>query len=286
LSSVESAVKQSGEAASQERAMISFRITLAVAVLLLLTAAGVRAADAPADLVVLNGKVLTVDPKFSTAEAVAVRGGVFVRVGTTAEVKQLVGDKTRVIDAKGKSVIPGLIESHIHAVGAARGEVVQPFVQLGSIAEMQEWVRDRVKAAPEGTWIQLPRADVTRIRERRMPTRAELDAAAPNHPVVFNWQYAGRQVLILNGAALTAAGITRDTPDPKGGKVVKGDDGEPTGVVENPAASSTSSSPRSPSRRRTRSTPWRRCCGRTTRSASPASASGGRTWTATGPTKP
>jgi predicted amidohydrolase YtcJ len=110
---------------------------------LLTLAAGVRAADAPADLVVLNGKVLTVDPKFGTAEAVAVRGGVFVRVGTNAEVKELVGEKTRVIDAHGKSVIPGLIESHIHAVGVARGEVVQPFVQLGSIAEMQEWVRDR-----------------------------------------------------------------------------------------------------------------------------------------------
>jgi predicted amidohydrolase YtcJ len=145
-----------------------------------------------------------------------------------------VGDKTTVIDAKGKSVIPGLIESHIHAVGAGRAEVVQPFIQLGSVAEMQDWVREKAKAVPEGTWIQLPRVDITRVKERRMPTPAELGAAAPKHPVVFNWQYAARQVQILNAAALKAANITRDTPDPAGGKVVKGADGEPTGVLENP----------------------------------------------------
>ena len=83
--------------------------------------AALRAAEPPADLVVRNGKVLTVDAKFTTAEAVAVRDGVFVKVGTDADVKPLIGDKTRVIDAGGKSVIPGLIESHVHAVGAGRG---------------------------------------------------------------------------------------------------------------------------------------------------------------------
>jgi predicted amidohydrolase YtcJ len=196
--------------------------------------ADLRAAEPPADLVVRNGKVLTVDAKFTTAEAVAVRGGVFVKVGTDAEVRPLVGDKTRVIDAGGKSVIPGLIESHVHAVGAGRGEAAEPFVQLGSIAEIQDWVRKKAVAAPSGEWVGLPRVDITRIRERRMPTRADLDAAAPDRPVVFNWQYAARQVQVLNTAALKAAGITRDTPDPAGGKVVKGSDGEPTGVLENP----------------------------------------------------
>jgi predicted amidohydrolase YtcJ len=193
-----------------------------------------RAADPPADVVVRNGKILTVDARFSTAEAVAIRDGVFVRVGSNAEVQKLVGEKTRVIDAKGMTVVPGLIESHVHALGAARGDVVQPFVQLGSIAEIQQWVRKQAEARPAGEWIQAPRVDVTRIHERRLPTRAELDDAAPKHPVVFNWQYAAHQVQVLNTAALKAAGITRDTPAPADGKIVKDDKGEPTGVLENP----------------------------------------------------
>src|SRR5262249_25791171 len=148
------------------------------------------------------------------AEAVAIRDGLFVLVGPNAEVRKLVGDKTRVIDAQGKTVVPGLIESHVHATGVARAEAVQPFVQLGSIAEIQEWVRQKAAATTDGTWIQLPRADLTRIRERRLPTREELDAASTKHPVVFNWQYASHQVQILNTAALQAAKITRDTRAP------------------------------------------------------------------------
>jgi predicted amidohydrolase YtcJ len=193
-------------------------------------------ADEPADVVLVGGKVLTVNPTFATAQAVAIRDGRFVRVGTDAEVRKLVGEKTRVIDAKGRTVIPGLIETHVHATGAARGELAQPFVHLGSIAEMQAWIRERARTTPPDEWIRLPRADVTRIREHRLPTRAELDAAAPERPVVFNWQYAARQVQVLSTAALRAAGITRDTPDPKGGRIVKGPDGEPTGVLEDPGS--------------------------------------------------
>jgi predicted amidohydrolase YtcJ len=192
------------------------------------------AAERPAELVVVNGKVLTVDARFSTAQALAIRDGVFVAVGDNASIKTWVGDGTRVIDAQGRTVIPGLIESHVHATGVARGEAQQPFVQLGSIAEIQDWVRKQAETTPREEWIRLPRADLTRLRERRLPTRAELDAAAPDRPVVFNWQYAARQVQVLSTAALRAAGITRDTPDPRGGRIVKGPDGEPTGVLEDP----------------------------------------------------
>ena len=104
------------------------RLLFQIAALLLLVASARGDADGPADLVVRNAKVLTVDAKSSTAEAVAIRGGVFVFVGSDADVKKLIGDKTRVIDAQGKTVIPGLIETHVHAVGAAKGEVLQPFV--------------------------------------------------------------------------------------------------------------------------------------------------------------
>jgi predicted amidohydrolase YtcJ len=188
----------------------------------------------PADVVVWNAKVVTVDAAFSRAQAVAIRDGVFAAVGTNDDVKKLIGAGTRVIDAKGKTVVPGLIETHVHATGAARGEVTQPFVQLHSIGEIQDWVRARAKETPPGSWIQLPRVDVTRIREGRIPTRADLDAAAPNHPAVYTWDYGGlTQVQVLNSAAIKAAGLTKQTPDPEGGKIYRNPDGELTGVMDN-----------------------------------------------------
>ena len=184
----------------------------------------------PADLVVLNGKVLTVDPRFTVAEAAAVRDGVFCFVGSSDDAKVLVDPSTRVIDAGGKSVLPGIIESHVHAADlVVPQEARDPFRTLGSVAEVQAWVRAKAAATPEGTWILTLRGYPTRLKEGRFPTRAELDAAAPRHPVVFDGVYAH----VLNTAALKAAGITRDTADPPGGLIVKGPDGEPTGLLRN-----------------------------------------------------
>jgi len=191
------------------------------------------AAERPAELVVLNGKVRTMEPAAAVASAVGIREGKFVAVGTDAAVRAFVGPATRVVDAKGRTVVPGLIETHVHATGAARGEVNQPFVQLGSIGEIQEWVRRKAAASAPGAWVQLPRVDVTRIRERRLPTRADLDAAAPANPAVFTWQYANRSLQVLNSAALRAASITKATPPPGKGKIHLGPDGSPSGLLEN-----------------------------------------------------
>src|SRR5213594_340819 len=194
----------------------------------------VQGAEPPADLVVLNGKIVTVNPHSSIVEAAAVREGRFVAVGANSKVKKLVGDQTRVIDARGKTVVPGLIETHVHAIGVARDEAVQPFVQLSSIAEIQQWVRQQAQTTPKDEWVQIPRIDLTRLREGRLPTRSELDAATAEHPVVFNWQYGSRQIQVLNTAALRAANIARDTPDPTGGKtkIVKDAQGEPQQIPE------------------------------------------------------
>ena len=183
----------------------------------------------PADLVVLSAKVLTVDPSSRIAAAVAVRGGVFVAVGRDADVEPLIGPRTRVIRAGGRTVVPGLIESHVHALGAAEGEAFQPYVALPDIPSLQAWVRARAAALPEGGWIWTPRTFPPRLRERRFPTRAELDAAAPKHPVVVDGAYA----LAVNTAALRAAGITPATPDPAGGVIVRDAAGEPTGLLRN-----------------------------------------------------
>lgn len=183
----------------------------------------------PADLVLLNAKILTVDDGFTEARALAVRGGRFVAVGSEDVVRRHAGSTTRVIDGRGRTVIPGVIDTHVHALGVAATEAQQPFRNLKSVAELQDWIRSEAAKRKPGTWIWTPRVFPPRIRERRFPTRKELDEAAPNHPVAVDGAYA----LSLNSAALRAAGITRETPDPPGGAVVKDAKGEPTGLLRN-----------------------------------------------------
>ncbi len=184
---------------------------------------------APADLVVVNGKILTVDQKFSEARAFAVREGRFIAVGSNDEARALAGPATRVIDARGRTVIPGIIDSHVHALGVAAGEAAQPYRNLRSIGELQAWIREEARRRPKGTWIWPPRNYPPRLKERRFPTRRELDEAAPDHPVAIDGAYA----FSLNSAALRAAGITRETPDPPGGAIAKDAAGEPTGLLRN-----------------------------------------------------
>jgi predicted amidohydrolase YtcJ len=186
----------------------------------------------PADLVVLNAKLITVDPSSRVAEAAAVRDGMFVAVGSQADVEPLIGPRTRVIHAGGRTVIPGLIESHVHALGVAEAEAVQPYMPLPDIPTLQAWVRARAETVPEGGWIWTPRTFPPRLRERRFPTRAELDAAAPKHPVVVDGAYA----LAVNTAALRAAAVTPTTPNPPGGAIVRDATGEPTGLLRNVGA--------------------------------------------------
>ncbi len=184
---------------------------------------------APADLVLLDGRVLTVDDKFSVASALAIRDGRFIAVGSNDAVRVHIGSMTRVIDGRGRTVIPGLIDTHVHALGVAEEEATQPFRNLRSIAEMQAWIRSESQRRPPATWIWTPRVYPTRLREHRFPTREELDAASRDHPVVVDGAYA----FSLNSAALRAAGLTRDSADPPGGAIVKDAAGEPTGLLRN-----------------------------------------------------
>jgi hypothetical protein len=183
----------------------------------------------PVDLVVLNAKILTVDNRFREAQALAVRDGRFVAVGSTAEVRALIDGTTRVIDGRGRTIIPGLIDSHVHALGVAAAEASQPFQDLRSIGELQAWIRAKAGRVPQDTWIWTPRVYPTRLRERRFPTRQELDEAAPQHPVAVDGLYA----FSLNTMALRAAGVTRASADPPGGAIVKDAHGEPTGLLRN-----------------------------------------------------
>jgi len=125
---------------------------LAIIGLLAALGGGVVRRDAaePADLVVLNAKIVTVDDRFREAQALAVRGGRFVAVGSTDEVRARIGGATRVIDGGGRTVIPGLIDSHVHALGVAAAEASQPFQNLRSIGELQDWIRATARRVSRG----------------------------------------------------------------------------------------------------------------------------------------
>jgi len=184
---------------------------------------------AEADLVLHNGKVVTADAKFTVREAVAVGGNRVLAAGTSREVlAKFRGPRTTVIDLKGRTVLPGLIDAHVHALESGLSELRGPLPPFDSIAAIQDYVRARARTTPKGEWIAVPRTLPPRLKEMRMPTREDLDVA-PDHPVAFDASY----VWSANTLALKISGITRSTPNPPGGEIVKGPGGEPNGILRN-----------------------------------------------------
>jgi predicted amidohydrolase YtcJ len=197
---------------------------------LLLASVADLAAEEPADFIVHNAKAVTLDAKSSIAEAIAVRGGKITAVGTSADVMRQKGERTRVMDAGGKTLLPGLHDSHVHPTGAALSEAGDPIPNLRSIPEVLGYIKKRAAETPEGTWIVIRYAFPTRLKEARFPTKRELDEAAPRHPVLYHAGPAG----IANSMALKVSGVTRDTKSPPAGQVVKDPaTGEPTGMLRN-----------------------------------------------------
>jgi predicted amidohydrolase YtcJ len=190
-----------------------------------------------ADLLLINGRVLTMDLHDTVAQAVAVRDGKIVAVGTTAEVEALAGASTRVVDLDGRTAMPGLTDCHVHLASdsSRAAESVECRDLYDSSMDSVEALMTRIQhwaaATPPGQWIVArgsPLADF-RLHERRLPTRLDLDHAAPRHPTYISF---GAHVVIANTLALHERGVTRDTPSPQGGTVVKDPlTGEPTGEM-------------------------------------------------------
>ncbi len=188
-------------------------------------------ARSPATLVIRNADIITVDDHFSHAEALAVAGERIVAVGANSDIAPFIGPETRVIDGRGKFVLPGLIDSHVHSYRASVSEFGAPLPVLKSLEEAFQYIRARVASQPPGSWITLERIYPTRLKEGRLPTKAELDAAAPNNPVYWNCG----PVSLANTKALQVSGITAETPDPLPGEIVKDASGQPTGLLRNAA---------------------------------------------------
>lgn len=140
------------------------------------------ASQAPtADFLIQNANVITVNSNQAIAEAIAVRDEKIIFVGKNSEAQKWIGGNTHVIDAKGKTVMPGIYDSHVHSYRASVSELGggAPFIR--SIAEAQKWIRDQAAKKLPGSWIVLERVYATRVKEGRLPTKAELDEAAPNN---------------------------------------------------------------------------------------------------------
>ena len=161
----------------------------------------------PADTILYNGKVVTVDANFSIAEAVAIKDGRIVDVGTDDDILGRRDKSTNVIDLKGHVVIPGLIEGHAHPIPASQSELQESIPVVTSIRELLEWIESEARRKQDGDWIIHPKFFITRLSDMRQITLKELDSAAPNNPVFLNGSYGG----MINSAAFEISKLNDDT---------------------------------------------------------------------------
>ncbi len=192
------------------------------------TASGADDPPAAPTLILHHGKIATVDDKFTIAQAVAVSGEKIVAVGSDDDVLKLKGDKTELVDLAGRLVVPGLIDSHSHPTGACMTEFDHPIGELQTIDDVLKYIQARAETLGEGKWVEVRQVFITRLREQRYPTRAEMDRVAPNNPVLF----ATGPDASLNSLALKLSGIDKDYVLTGHGVIEKDPaTGEPTGIL-------------------------------------------------------
>ena len=225
-------------ASSLPTLMRSLRVVALLVVILLVVAPPVGGQQR-ADLVILNGTVVTVDSAHPSAQAVAVRGDRIVAVGTNAEIRRFVGPNTRSIDARGRLVMPAFIEGHGHYMGLGESKLILDLTKARTWDDIVAQVASAVEVAPRGgliegrgwhqeKWERAPRPNVEGV-----PLHASLDRVSPNNPVIL--EHASGHASFVNGAALRLAGVTRETANPAGGEVVKDSTGDPTGLLRESA---------------------------------------------------
>jgi len=187
---------------------------------------GLRAQRPAPDLIFVNGKIYTVDPASSVAEAVAITSGRFAAVGSSAQVRKLAGRGARIIDLGGKTVVPGLSDNHLHSAGGGPGVDLS---RARTLDEALHLISVRVKQAGPGE-IVITNADwhEAQLKEQRLPYRADLDKVAPTTPVVV---IRGGHEYVLNSAALAKWRITKQTPQPAGGRISRDAHGELNGEL-------------------------------------------------------
>src|SRR5579859_1434564 len=183
------------------------------------------------DTILINGKILTVDAQFSVRQALAIRDDKILAVSTNAEIRKQAGSKTRIIDLQGRTMIPGLIDSHIHGIRAGQtfGTEVN-WVGATSIAEAMRRIHEAALAKPPGSWLIVAGGWIPeQFKEKRRPTQADLLAAAPDNPVYIQLGYDWE---VMTPAGFKAMGIHSESDLPRPGKFERDSNGNPTGAIE------------------------------------------------------
>src|SRR5437016_8553981 len=189
-----------------------------------------------ADLIVVNGNIHTMDHSLLTAEALAIHGNRIIAVGSNDDIKKLAGAHTKVIDAKGRLVLPGFNDAHVHFMSGGFQLSSVDLRDANTPQEFAERIRDFAAKLPKGRWVTGGDWDHERWPDAKLPTKELIDRYTPNTPVFVN-RLDGHMAL-ANSLALKLAGITRETKDPDGGVIVRDSKtGEPTGVLKDAAQS-------------------------------------------------
>lgn len=189
-----------------------------------------------ADIVFKNGNVITISHTQPRAQAVAIWEDRILAVGDNLRVEPLIGPKTKVVNLAGKTLMPGFNDAHNHMLmyGTGLMEVDCSSPPVGSIADIKKLIAEQTPKTPAGEWIRAWGYDDSKLAEKRMPNRWDLDEISPAHPVSITRTCV--HMIVVNSRALELVGITRDTPDPEGGKIVRDPaTGEPTGLLQESA---------------------------------------------------
>ncbi|MEN8203763.1 MAG: amidohydrolase [Bacteroidota bacterium] len=205
----------------------TFRLLLQIFLLSLLISSCIR--NNEADMVFFNGRIITADSAFSIAEAVAISGEHFSGTGSNREILRLAGPHTKKIDLQGKTVLPGLIDAHLHPIWAAESELFEEIPHITTRAELLEYISRQAEAKEKGEWIIHPKFFPTRTFEMTQPILEELDIVAPDNPVFLDGGYGG----MINSEAMRISGIG-ERPDLKG---ISRDPetGKPNGIIKSSA---------------------------------------------------
>ena len=217
----------------QKKAHLILSLALSIPVLTLLSCQGIDR-SIEADSVLVNGKIITVDAKDRIAQAVAIKAGKIISVGTTKNIKRMTGPGTQVIDLKGLTATPGLIDSHLHFDGSTLLYALDlNYPRVKRIPDMVELVKGKVAALKPGEWVVGAGWDEGKIEEHRYVYAQDIDPATPDNP---GWFAPGMgHYGLANSSALKLANITKETPDPPGGKIDRFPDGTPTGILKETA---------------------------------------------------
>ncbi len=220
--------------------LVSTALAIAITGLVASAGSGQQTPAQPADLVLTNGKVVTVETAQPEAQAVAVRGDRIIALGTSDEMKKHVGPKTEVIDLQGQLVIPGFIEGHGHFGGVGEAELQLKLMTAKSWDQIVAMVAEAAKTAKPGEWIygrgwhQEKWTAAPKENVEGFPLHKSLDEVSPDNPVLLT--HASGHATFVNGKALQVSGITKNTEHPLGGEVLKDADGNPTGLLRETAS--------------------------------------------------